>query len=158
MRWHTGASESAVHGLRTPTAQGTDRESSTDSAGTDAEGKCPPPLGPNDVHADYSDFIYFDGRSYGLAGALPAEANQDTLGHKLRAAGANKEALGPKLGTVQCQLQGRDTDGYELGSGDASYLDPGTPFFARRGKPTERQIVVDDGRLVLYSVGAKGSL
>lgn len=116
-----------------------------DGKGTDAEG-CPLPLGPDDPHGDYVDFIYYNGRSYLIDGELSADAPEG--------------ALGRELGTVQCQLVGHQiqVEGYDLGSGDASYLDPGTPFFARVGQPTERQIVarLDDGRLIVYDVDGRG--
>lgn len=100
----------------------------------------------NDVHGDYPNFLYYDGRSYVLVKELPAVVDLDVLGRK--------------LGTVECQLHMHDTEGYQLGSGDASFLDPGTPFFERKGQPTEQQLVAryDHGCLAIYDVDAKRRL
>lgn len=108
---------------------------------------CPEPLGPNaTTHGDYVDFIRFEDRDYYQARHLPA--------------GTRAGVLGRKLGTVQCELTGKDTEGYDIRSGDAAHLSPGTPFFAHEEKRTEKWIVVRhaDGSLDIYSTRVRGHL
>lgn len=68
--------------------------------------------------------------------------------------------LGRKLGTVRCQLSGKDAETYQVRNGDAAYLSPRTPFFAHKGKSTEQWIVVRhaDGSLDVYSTQLRGHL
>ncbi len=103
---------------------------------------CPPPRESDNLsHPDFADFLRYKGRYYGLTRQttpIPADMKGDVLGRR--------------LGTVQCQLTTADTDGYDIRSGDAAFLEPGTPFFARKGKPIETQILVrrEDRSLIVY--------
>ncbi len=102
---------------------------------------CPEPLDVNaTTHIDWADFLSIRGPSL-----LPNE--RALIGHASRRAG-------PQAGCGPCQLLGKDAEGYEVRSGDASYLAPGTPMFAHKSKSPETHIVVrkDEGSLVLCSI------